>query len=369
MGRSKLSSRPAMVIVAAVCALFAGTDHAALAQSSPPAAAGTGVPGKVTGLAFDGRMVANLEKSIKYYKAVGFTVVGSEAPRWTKDSAENHLFKTKGAKCRTATLQIGSALSDKPFTLILREYKGIERKSRGDLKPWDPTASHIDLTVADPDALWEQLRAAGELRPLTEGGKIIKFPGQTTGGAAYMLDPDGMDVEIIGQRPNMPAANGRPASEATRPGFDHIGLIVVNFDKAVPFYGGLLGEKFPPAPTQWFNIDFLNAMINGKGNILRMYNGTFAEALAPDARMRFELIEFQNVGKKQFDRYKFADIGVNYIGLQVENLDALYARLKAAGVDVWSEGGIVKLKDGTRAAVVRDPDVGGFVELLEKKNQ
>jgi hypothetical protein len=41
--------------------------------------------------------------------------------------------------------------------------------------------------------------------------------------------------------------------------------------------------------------------------------------------------------------------------------------LRAAGIKVWSEGGIVKMKDGTRAVVVRDPDVGAFVELFEKQ--
>ena len=57
---------------------------------------------------------------------------------------------------------------------------------------------------------------------------------------------------------------------------------------------------------------------------------------------------------------------MNYIGLEVEDLDALYARLKSAGADVWSDGGIVRLKNGKRAVVVRDPDAAGFVELIEK---
>jgi NAD(P)H-nitrite reductase large subunit len=50
----------------------------------------------------------------------------------------------------------------------------------------------------------------------------------------------------------------------------------------------------------------------------------------------------------------------------VDGLDALYSRLKAAGIKAWSEGGIVQKKDGTRAVVLRDPDVGAFVELFEK---
>ena len=52
-------------------------------------------------------------------------------------------------------------------------------------------------------------------------------------------------------------------------------------------------------------------------------------------------------------------------GLEVSGLDALHARLKNAGIETWSEGGIVQQGDGSRAVVVRDPDAGAFVELFE----
>jgi hypothetical protein len=64
--------------------------------------------------------------------------------------------------------------------------------------------------------------------------------------------------------------------------------------------------------------------------------------------------------------YRYSDIAVSCVGLQVDGIDELYAKLKNAGTDIWSEGGIVKLKDGTRSVVIRDPDVGAFVELFEK---
>jgi hypothetical protein len=51
----------------------------------------------------------------------------------------------------------------------------------------------------------------------------------------------------------------------------------------------------------------------------------------------------------------------------VEGIDALYARLKAAGIKSWLEGGVVERKDGAGAVMVRNPDVGVFVELLETK--
>jgi len=60
----------------------------------------------------------------------------------------------------------------------------------------------------------------------------------------------------------------------------------------------------------------------------------------------------------------FSDIAVTNVGFQVTGLNELYARAVAAGAITVSEGGIVKVADG-RAVLLRDPDVGGFLELWE----
>lgn len=55
-----------------------------------------------------------------------------------------------------------------------------------------------------------------------------------------------------------------------------------------------------------------------------------------------------------------------YVGFEVHHLDTLLAKAKTAGARVISGGGgPVELKDGQRAVLLRDPDVGGCVELLE----
>ena len=71
----------------------------------------------------------------------------------------------------------------------------------------------------------------------------------------------------------------------------------------------------------------------------------------------------QNRDKPPPDQH-FADIGVNYVGFQVTDLEAVYSQAKAAGAITVSDGGIVKVTDG-RAVMLRDPDVGGFVELFQ----
>ena len=82
--------------------------------------------------------------------------------------------------------------------------------------------------------------------------------------------------------------------------------------------------------------------------------------------MNFELVEYQKPDRNEVDDYRYSDIGVSCAGFEVEGLDALYVRLKAAGIKTWSEAGIGRRADASRAVVVRDPDVGAFVELFEK---
>ena len=93
---------------------------------------------------------------------------------------------------------------------------------------------------------------------------------------------------------------------------------------------------------------------------MNMMNGWFRQA-GTDKNVRLELIG--EPGTTVPDEH-IVDINVNYVGFHVTDIDAVYAKAKAAGAITVSEGGIVKVKDG-RAVILRDPDVGGFVELWE----
>ena len=96
---------------------------------------------------------------------------------------------------------------------------------------------------------------------------------------------------------------------------------------------------------------------------MAMMNGWFPQARTNN-NLRLELIGFPQPEGKQPPPEKFADIGVNYVGFEVRDIDAVYARAKAAGAITVSDGGIVNMPGG-RAVMIRDPDVGGFVELWE----
>lgn len=328
-------------------AFLAGTAFTAGRQ-------GTTQSGKALGVSFESLVVSNLERSINYYKAMGFTVDGNANPTWVKDEEINRLYNTPGAMSRTATLTIASTGSGKPFKLLLREYKGIDRGKRVDFPARNPSSAHIGLIVPEADALWKRLQAAGLLRALSWDAKLVRLPGQTSGGIAYVRDPDGFNIEIVGVKSGPAAANS----------LHHLGLTILDSARSKGFYGSLLGAKFPDAPPQWLSGDMYDAAVGGHGYVINLINGSFPEATAPQSEMRFELVEYQKPDRPDFDSYRVSDVAVNCVGLQVEGLDALYARLNNAGIKPLSR--IVSMNDGRRAVVVRDPDVGAFVELFEK---
>jgi catechol 2,3-dioxygenase-like lactoylglutathione lyase family enzyme len=348
-----------VLLLAVASAALLPSSHAAPQFISP-------TEGQVIGVAFDGRMVSDLDKSVAFYKLIGFTEVPDVDKSWRSDDAMNRIHGVKpGVQSRMAKLTINSNISGKPFTLYLREFKGIKRRNvMAGKTAWEPGATHIDLTIPDADLMWSQLKAANMLWSRTWDNKLIAAPGATKGTIAYVTDPDGMDVEIVEQRAATPAVNGRPARPADPPGFNHIGIVILDSDKAKSFYGGLLGEQLPAAPSQWASGDFMDSAVGGHGNVLRMVNGTFPEAADLNSRMRFELVEYEN-RKKPVEPYSIADIGVNYVGFEAKNLESLVARLKGAGITMVSDG-IVEIKGGYRVALFRDPDTQAFVELFER---
>jgi catechol 2,3-dioxygenase-like lactoylglutathione lyase family enzyme len=352
-------------LFAAACALMLGAALAARAQRSAPALPSfiNMSEGHVLGVGFDVRMVSNLENSVKFYKLMDFSEVPGVNPAWHVDKVFNQIYGIKGVESRMAKLQIDSNLGErKPFTLYLREFRGIPRRDAARGKPWYPAQTHIDLTVPDAEALWAKLKENNMLWSETWGGKLIAAPGATKGTIAYITDPDGMDVEIAEQSPEVPATGGRPARPDNLPGFNHIGLVIVNLDKAEGFYGALLGAQVPPT-TNWMAGDFLDSAVGGHGNVMRIINTMFPLADDRDAHMRFELVQYENRGTV-VKPYKITDSGVNCVGFEVSDIDAFVARLKGAGIQMLSDG-IVKMSTGYRVVVFRGPDVGAFVEFYE----
>jgi catechol 2,3-dioxygenase-like lactoylglutathione lyase family enzyme len=352
-------------LFAAAFALILGVAFAVRAQNAAPTMPSfiNMSKGHVVGIGFDARMVSNLENSVKFYKLLGFSEVPGVNPAWHVDKVFNQIYGIKGVESRMAKLQLNSNLGEhKPFTLYLREFRGIPRRDAARGKPWYPAQMHIDLTVPDADTLWTTLKQNNMLWSETWGGKLIAAPGQTKGTIAYITDPDGMDVEIVGASPAVPAMGSRPARPADPPGFNHIGIVIVNLEKAEGFYGALLGAQVPPVGN-WIAGDFLDSAVGGHGNVMRIINTMFPLADDREARMRFEFVQYEN-RDRPVQPYKITDSGVNCVGFEVTDIADFVARLKGAGIQMVSDG-IVTMSTGYRVALFRDPDVGAFAEFYE----
>ncbi len=319
-------------------------------------------PSDVLGLALVGHQVSDLERSIKFYEAIDFKV--AEGPSaWAVDKDLNKLGNTPGAESRTAILRVQSSVSDLPFTLVLRQYRGIKRQDWSKLNSWDLLDCHIDMTVdGSVSTLLDKLDAKNMLTmPEVQG---LANPRQQPGFRryAFIQDPDGLVIENFGKpipQPGDPPA--RPTvsnSSATaqnidrlgkQTGFNHYATNVIDPQKARDFYMRVLGGDYPP--------------IENPSAPQIMQNGWFPQAMTKN-NLRIELVYFALNKGKAAPPVNFQDINANFAGFQVSNIETAYARAKANGAITVSEGGIIKYHGG-RAAMIRDSDVGGYIMLWE----
>lgn len=318
-------------------------------------------PADIAGLAFVGHQVSDLERSIKFFEAIDFKVV--EGPTgWTVDKELNKLANTPGAESRTAIMQVQSSVSDVPFSLVLRQYRG-NRQDWSMLHSWDLLASHIDLTVdGSVSDLLDKLDAKGLLRmPEVQG---LPNPRQQNGFRRYAFieDPDGLTIEYFGKpipkRGDPPARPTVSNSSATaqnidrlgkQAGFNHYASNVMDPAKARDFYVKVLGGDYPP--------------IENPAAAQIMQNGWYPQATTTN-NLRIELVYFAMNKGKTPPPVKFQDINANCAGFQVSNIETAYARAKANGAITVSEGGIIKYHGG-RAVLIRDSDDGGYIMLWQ----
>jgi catechol 2,3-dioxygenase-like lactoylglutathione lyase family enzyme len=336
----------------------------ALALSTPVFSQSSDRPSDILGLGFVGHQVSDLERSIKFFEAIDFKVI--EGPSaWTVDKELNKLGNTPGAESRTATLSVQSSVSEVPFTLVLRQYRGIQRQDWSKLTSWNLLASHIDLTVdGSVSALLDKLEGMNLLvMPEVQG---LPNPRRQEGFRrfAFIQDPDGLTLEYFGKPAARPGAPLAPApvsnSSATaqnmdrlgkQAGFNHYATNIVDPDKAQDFYVKVLGGDYPA----------LEGHAGGGKQV--MLHGWFPQATTTN-NLRVELIYFPLNDGKTPPPIKFQDINANFAGFQVANIKTAYARAKQHGAITVSEGGIIDFHKG-RAALIRDPDVGGYVMLWQ----
>jgi catechol 2,3-dioxygenase-like lactoylglutathione lyase family enzyme len=140
--------------------------------------------------------------------------------------------------------------------------------------------------------------------------------------------------------------------------------IVSDLDKAIEFYGNLLGLTVPPAqapgPRPFSTDPAIKNMFGIPSAQLR-----WVVARVPGPNLGVEMVEARDIDRKPVSP-RPQDPGGTTLVLVVRDIDKAFAPLKAAGVPVVTPGGapITFGANNARGVIVRDPD-GHFVELLQ----
>jgi lactoylglutathione lyase len=162
------------------------------------------VANRFDGVSHFGIQVADLERSVAFYgDLLGLELVA----RWVRDQDYiQELVGYPGVELHVAVFRL--PLSD--VFLEVLEYRKVE-KDAVDPSTANPGTAHFCLFVDDLDGLYERLAGAG-VRFVSD----VKSPniGPNKGGkAVYMIDPDGIRVELVETRKTL-AGELRPGREA-----------------------------------------------------------------------------------------------------------------------------------------------------------
>jgi catechol 2,3-dioxygenase-like lactoylglutathione lyase family enzyme len=147
-----------------------------------------------------------------------------------------------------------------------------------------------------------------------------------------------------------------PASPVAGVGnFSHV---VADLERSLAFYRDVIGLEVNGAVRPFE----ANPAIQRLGNTGRSQS-RFVTLKAPGADLGVEIIEYKDVDRKAADP-GLQDPGAASLSLRVRDIDAIMARVTAAGARVVTKGGATNISGGRRMAYVKDPD-GFFVELMQ----
>ena len=147
-------------------------------------------------------------------------------------------------------------------------------------------------------------------------------------------------------------------------GIDHINIVVADLARSVKFYTEVLG--FRKTHDVIMEGDWIEAIVG-----LRGVKGLVAFVELAGGGPRIELLQYvapEGVALPENSRANTP--GLRHIAFRVENIAAMAARLRAAGVTMFSDpvrvpGGVVKFAAGDKTLVYfLDPD-GVILELAE----
>ena len=138
--------------------------------------------------------------------------------------------------------------------------------------------------------------------------------------------------------------------------FNHVAISVSNLERTIGFYRDIFGLEplIDPFPFGGKDFEDIMALPGVQGRMTMIGNGS----------VQLELFEFSNPSPKAKDpHYPVSDRGYTHFGFDVDDIEAVYQRLKAAGAPIHSPI-ITFTGGGIRAIYARDPD-GNVFEAMQ----
>ena len=304
----------------------------------------------VTQLLRVGVTVADLGRTASFYRDGLGLAVGPEHA--FADSAWNRLLGLDaGGTARGADVAVGRQI----IRLVAYDPPGApypaERSSN------DQWFQHVALVAGDIAAVWQRLMRASP-SAITEGPPVLLPPNTGSVTAFKFRDPEGHPLELISFPQGVGDPRWQEGTESGLRGYDHTAIAVMDPERSLAFYEGLLGfrvggRSLNQGPAQ----DRLDGLSGCAVDVVALQ-----PASIPTPHV--ELLHYRTPpGRMLAAPVRANDVASARQFHEVDDLFGLVRRLEAADAPFASPG-IVTLKDGGRAAAVRDPD-GHMVVLME----
>ena len=318
-----------------LCALSAYSLHA---QGMPAI--------EVKGVGNFTHIVANLDKSVEFYRDVIGLPMNGEIRPWAANPAIWKMINLPNSQSRLATFKVPG--SDIGIELI--EYKGVERKAQS-VRFQDPGAANLIVRLRDLDAVWARLGKFTGAKVITAAGKPVTINNAFK--VVFVQDPDGFVVEL--NQSMTPAKSDLPATANVIGGAFE--LAIADTEQSVKFYRDVLGFDMK-AGAAFNETPLMSATAGVPGSSFRQ-----SRSVIPGVATTMTLIEFKGMARTPLTG-RMQDPGTAILQLRVSDVDHFVDKLKAAGVPVISTGGVpADLGNGRHAAIVRDPN-NLYLEIL-----
>jgi catechol 2,3-dioxygenase-like lactoylglutathione lyase family enzyme len=336
---------------AAVCGLLALGSATATGQAPATAGAGAG-KAAIVGTGVFTPFVEDMDRSLTFYH----DVFGMDVPPMPASGARPYngpnpgllmFFDIPGAKERHQSARVPGVRTN----VEAMEIQNVDHKTVR-LRIQDPGAATLVLLVRDIDQAVARVKQAN-VPIATPGGNPVTM---SDGARAILIrDVDDRFIEI-----RQPASLPETAAPSAGNIVDIRVSIAVNdmarttqvyrdvFGFTVEGETGFAADKPMQALTGLANAEVRRSRVQSQGSTLWL-----------------EFVEFKGVDRTPL-RMRIQDRGAARLQLRTQNIDAMVAAVKSAGLTVVTQGGVaVPIPPNFKGALVSDPN-NFFVSLFEQ---